>query len=579
MDERATHRRGGAWSVAALLRPHAGRVAGVVGLQIVLAFANMALPFCLKLLIDDVLPGPSGPGRPGLIWIILPGLALVYVFRNVVFYASRILAVRIGEDVCAWLRRRLFDHLQEMSLSFHRSSRMGEISSRLMDDTQEIRLFIADKLPKLILSMVLLVTLLVVIYSVNWILAIVSSLVLPLHFLAYRYFIGSIRYSHGRAQEKLAVAHGSLLEHILGAEVVKSFSAEERESARFSRTIADAQRSSIRTRQYHFGQKVVADLLIGVGIVVLLGLGAWHVIEGVMTTGDFLMFFGYVMMLYPAVQEVLSGSSHLTRAGASTDRVFDLLHVEGRELGVREPKSQGPPAMRGDIVFDNVHFAHDDSREILRGLSFEIRAGEHVAFIGPSGVGKTTLAGLIPAFHFASAGRILIDGRDVTEWRLSELRRAIGIAFQEVFLFDTSILENVLYGRYEATVQEIIEACKVTGAHDFIDKLPVGYGATPNELGGKFSRGEKQRITLARALLNDPRILILDEATASLDPRAGAAVMQRVLDVMHGRTVIMITHDPELAQLADRIITLGEGGVVVDDRPTGRMADGVAGAP
>lgn len=171
------------------------------------------------------------------------------------------------------------------------------------------------------------------------------------------------------------------------------------------------------------------------------------------------------------------------------------------------------------------------------------------------------MAGLIPRFHAPNTGRVLVDGIDVVDWPLRDLRQAVGIAFQEVFLFNSSIFENLLYARYTATVDEIIDACKITGAHDFIEKIPVGYGVRPSELGGRFSRGEKQRITLARALVKDPRILILDEATASLDAESGAEIIRRTFKAMKGRTVIMITHDPLLAKLADRVITIRKGRV------------------
>ncbi|MBT8484554.1 MAG: ABC transporter ATP-binding protein [Phycisphaerales bacterium] len=563
--ERATTTPSRRWTLPRLLRPHRGALIVVVLLLALLACANMALPFCLKILVDDVFPGADAGGRWELIWYILPGLAVIYVLRNALFFASRLLSATAGEDVCFRMRSRLYEHLQQMSFSFYQSRQVGNLGSRVMDDTQTILMFIQQRLPALILNGIMLCVLLTVLFVVNWQLAIVSSLVLPLHFLTYRHFLGPIKQSHATAQDTLATAYGSLIERLLGMEVVKSFVAEKRECATFDSTIASAKRSFLRSHKYLFAQKVAADLLIGIATIGLLGFGAWHVTVGVMTTGDFFMFFGYVMMLYPTVLETLSGSGHLTRARASIDRVAEIAGTHASDAGVFDTTAAAPVSVvRGAIVFEDVHFAYAGADPVLAGVSLEIDPGERVAIIGPSGAGKTTLASMIPRFNDPTSGRVLVDGVDVARWPVGPLRTAIGIAFQEVFLFNRSILENVLYGRYDATVEEIIDACKLTGAHEFIDRLPVGYGSTPNELGGRFSRGERQRLTLARALIKNPQVLILDEATASLDASASADVLERVFDRMQGRTVLVITHDQELARLADRVVTIDRGVVTSD---------------
>lgn len=379
-------RRVDRWRLARLLRPHLIWLIAVVVLLGLLALANMALPFCLKVLVDDVFPGSKGPGRWDLLGYILTGLAIIYVLRNILFFTTRMIAVRIGADVCFLLRSRLFEHLQQMSLSFYKANQIGKLSSRLMDDTHKLLLFVQDKLPTMVLNLLMLVILLAIMYLVDWKLAIVSTLVLPFHFLTYRYFMKPIKQSHAQAQQSVAAVHGSLVERFLGMEVVKSFAAERQEHAHFKRVIADTRYSDVAAKRYHFAQKVAADLLIGVGMVSLLGFGAWHVIERVMTTGEFFMFFGYVMMLYPAVLEVLSGSSHLTSAGVSVDRVFEVLEERRTDVGVLESDPTQPcREVRGEIEFQNVHFAYDDETEVLCGLSFKIQPGEHVAVTGPSG--------------------------------------------------------------------------------------------------------------------------------------------------------------------------------------------------
>ncbi|MFG0331110.1 MAG: ABC transporter transmembrane domain-containing protein [Phycisphaerales bacterium] len=553
-----------------LLRPYMGKLLLVIVLLSLLAITNMALPYAIKLLIDDVFPSqPGGDGRWGLLWLILPGLALIYVVRNALFYASRMHSVRISEDLCFSLRKRLFEHLQQLSLRFYRSNQPGKVSSRVMDDTYKIQSFIQEKLPTLMLSLLMFQVLLVVLYAVSVRLAFASTIVLPLHFATYRYFKLSIKRSHSEAQENLASAYGSVVEKFLGIEVVKGFAAERRESATFHEALDASRQSQIKTSRFQFGQKVVADLLIGLGTVFLFGFGAREVMQNRMTAGEFFMFFGYVGMLYPSVLEVLSGLAHLSKTTASVDRVFEMLDEPAREHAVHSDAPEDAAEFKGEIAFSGVSFAHDDSKRVLRDLSLEIPAGQHVAITGPSGSGKTTLISLIPRFIEADEGGVLVDGREVREHHIRALRNAVGIAFQDVFLFNASIEENLRYARPDATPEEILEVARLTGAHEFVKRLPDGYRTRIGAAGAELSRGEKQRLTLARALLKNPRILILDEATASIDSQSARSIIQSIFERMQGRTVIMVTHETDLLDLAERVVTIAQGKVTYDGDPIG----------
>jgi subfamily B ATP-binding cassette protein MsbA len=267
LDDR---KQSGFWRGIQLLRPYSGWLTLVVGLLFVLTFVDMAAPYFLKLLIDDVFPqGPDG-GNTRLLWIILPGMVLIYVLRNVLFYTSRMRSLRISEDLCFDLRKRLFEHLQRLSLSFYRTNQPGRISARLMDDTFKIQSFIQDKLPTLLRYLLEFQILLIILYIMNWHLAIASTILLPLHLVTSQYFRGSIRRSHSEAQESLAQAHGNIVEKFLGIEVVKGFGAEERESKTFRKAINASRQNQIRSHRFHFTQKVVADLLVGLGTVILL---------------------------------------------------------------------------------------------------------------------------------------------------------------------------------------------------------------------------------------------------------------------------------------------------------------------
>lgn len=548
------------------LRPHSRSLVLVIGMLCALAFVDMLAPWFLKILVDEVfVPGADG-GDWNLLWLVLPGMGLVYVSRNTLFFASRMRSARVGEDVAFSMRRRLFDHLQRLSLGFYRANRAGKVSARLMDDTFRIQSFIQEKLPTLVRYLIELHVLLVIIYLVNWRLAIVSTIVLPLHLWTWHRFRGPIRRTSSEAQENLATAHGNIVEVFLGMEVVKGFGAEERESRTFNDAIDASRRSTLRSQRFHFAQKVVADLLVGVGTVLLLGYGAWEVRQGRMTGGAFFMYFWYMRMLYPAVIEVIGGAAHLSRTSASVDRVFEML----REPHEHRAASGLADAVEGAIELDGICVTMD-GKEVLHDISLTIEPGERVAIVGPSGAGKSTLLNLLPRLVEPTAGTLRVAGRDAGTYDPRSLRTLFGIAFQDVFMFDSSVRENLRYARPLASEEDLVAACRLTGAHDFIEALPGGYDARIGANGCTLSRGQLQRLAIARAIVRDPRILLLDEAVASIDPVTAHAIIARILHRYPDRTVIVVTHDPGIQSLLDRRIVLDHGRVVHDrsDRDQG----------
>ena len=442
----------------------------VVGLLILLALTDLAPPFAIKLLIDDVFSdsdlAQSFGGNWRLLGLILTGLFASYIVRNALFYSSRMLSLRTSEDICFSLRKQLFDHLQQLNLKFYRSNQPGRVGARVMDDTYKIQAFIQDKFPLLLLNLLKFQILIVVICVMNLKLALAAIIILPLQFITYRVFRTPIKASHGEAQENLSLAYGSVVEKFLGIEVVKGFSAEARESATFRRAIDDSRKSQIKSQRYHFAQKVAADLLVGMGTILLLAYGAFEVIKGHMKGGEFMMFFGYVMMLYPSVLEIISGVGHSTKATASISRVYDMLHEPTHDAGVLGTTTQDGLVhkIEGDIVFDQVSFAYEDAADVLRDISFVIREGERVAITGPSGSGKSTTINLLPRFITPTEGTITIGGMDTSQVPLGDIRSAIGIAFQEVFLFNATIFENLRYARESATMEDVQRVSQLTGA-------------------------------------------------------------------------------------------------------------------
>jgi ABC-type multidrug transport system fused ATPase/permease subunit/Flp pilus assembly secretin CpaC len=545
----------------------------VVVLVGILALADMVLPWALALLVDDVFPAlADGNGGWELLTIILASLCAIYVMRNVLFFISRMISVRVSEHVCFDLRQRLFDHMQQLGMDFYKANRPGKISSRVMDDTFRIQTFIQDKLPTLIRYIIEFQILLILLYVVNWKLALASTIVLPLHLWTYKKFYLPIRDSHHRAQEHLAEAHGNLVETFMGAQVVKGFSAEKRESDSFLQTIRAGREDQIKTKRFQFAQKVVADLIVGAGTVLLLGYGAWEVYAGSMTIGVFLMFFWYVRMLYPAVLEIISGTGHFSQTSASVDRVLEMLDEPIDNIAYDMRTRSQTIQLVGPIEFSDVSFSFDKNTPVLNNINLCIDAGEHVAITGPSGGGKSTLISLMPRFNDPSNGTIKIGGHDIKDMRLQDIRGMFGIAFQDAFLFNSTIVDNLRYAKPSASTKEIVDCCILTGAHDVIEQLPNGYNTRIGDYGIELSHGQKHRINLARALVRNPQTLIIDEITASIEETAAKRIIKEVLEHMSGRTVIIVTHDSAILELVQRVVTLDKKTIMNDQyRDTSNM--------
>jgi len=544
-----------------LLKPMWLSVAGAIFSLILLTGVNMTTPMLVGTVFSRVFPERNWP----LLWMILGGMALLFLLRNLLFYHSKCAAVRVGEEVCFNLRTQLFEQLQQKSLLFTRKQNPGKLSSKVMNDSLKIQEFIQGVLPKCLQAALLFTGLMVMIYVLNWQLALASTFVLPLHVLTYRYFGARIKKASRRSRESIDFAAGNIVESLVGVEVVKGFRGEERESLAFQEAIASSRHSQIESLRYVALQKVCADVLVGAGMLALIGFGASQVIgkpEAVaMPAGDFIAFFWYIRLLYPTVIELMSSGGKLAGAHASLESAFEMLG----DASSSGNKPTAKPTLRGDIEFEDVSFSFEPSAEggadVIKKISFFVKNGTVCAITGPSGAGKTTVVSMLPLLIAPEHGAIRIDGHDTRTIDLAYLRESIGVVFQECFLFNTTVLENLRYARPGAPPRQIIEVCKQTGADHFIQQLPRGYDSIIGENGITLSRGQKQLITLTRAMIKNPEILILDEATASLDPSLESYVIPTILELMKGRTTLMITHNSKLLEHADCELVLDDGQV------------------
>jgi subfamily B ATP-binding cassette protein MsbA len=503
-----------------------------------------------------------------LLGALLMGLLGLYLLRNVLYFYSKYSTVSVGEDLSFTLRKHLFERLQQMKLQYYRDNKPGQLSSRVMNDSFVVQQFMQDQVPKLLQSSLLFLGVGTAMYVMNWQLALASTIVLPLHLLTFRYFHGPIKRASRSASESTADATGNLIEKFLGIEVVKSFTAEARENEAFQQAIDRSRQNQLRGQKFQVGQKVMADLLIGIGMIGLLGFGAYQVMAEGMPHGNLVAFFWYVKMLYPTVTELMNSIARVPRAGASVDRIAEVLDSEGDE---RNDEPALRPDLKGRLTFENIWFRYAaDDHWVLEDIHVTIEPGEVCAIVGPSGSGKSTLVHTVPRFIDPTHGRLLVDGFDARLIDLTYLRQQIGFAFQECFLFNSTILENLRYAWPEASLSTIEDVAMRTGAHNFIEKLPQGYDTIVGEKGVSLSRGQKQLITLTRAMLKNPRILVLDEATASVDEQHEAQVVANIRQFMQGKTTLIITHRPELLQHADRVIELREGRMIASGPPTAR---------
>lgn len=539
------------------LRPHAGLIFFILLTIVLLSGVNICLPLLIKAIIN---PGFKDGNGVLLIWL-LSAMAAVYLARNLLFFISRYWSVKISEGLAFDLRRTLFEHIQGLGLDFHHKVKPGRLTGRLMGDVANVHEFFRDSLGTAGADALTVVLLLVVMFVTNWQLALFASAVLPLQVWSYYRMRAVIKRSSKAASEQMSVVHGDLVESFSAAEVVKSFGQEGHEADVFRESMEKTRKAQISQRVLHVRQKIVADLLVGLGYLLVLGYVSYLVLSGTVNwaefSGVFVMFLMCLGLMYPRMAGIISEAAKFQRCLASLERVYVIL--DSRPA----PKQSEPAAdikrLRGEIEFRNVCFSYDtNDKVVLHDISFRVPAGQTLAIAGPSGGGKSTLVNLLLRMFDPTSGEVLIDGVNYQHIRPDVLRRDVGVAFQECFLFNRSILENIRYARPSASQEEIETAAKSAHAHEFISRLPQGYETVVGDGGAILSRGEMQRIGLTRALLKEPRILILDEATSSVDSESERAILEAIEPIMKDRTTLMITHKQELIDKTEHLLVLGD---------------------
>jgi ATP-binding cassette, subfamily B, bacterial len=557
-----------------LARPHLGAVSLGLGLTFLSTAAGLIPPYLTMPLVDRVLvPGAQGHLRAQLdhaytdVAFYLGALAAAAVLAWLLAWAQGAVLAAVTERMAADLRNRSFAHLQRLGLQYFGGKRTGDLVARISSDTDHLCAFLSDTLIDFITDVLMIVSTSAVLLTLDPLLAFAAVASFPLIAWLIVHIRGTLTHGFLRGGRAWSAMTSILADAIPGIRVVKAFSQEQREIARFERAnqrIVDVNNRINRLWTFFWP---LVQLLNQMGLLVVWAVGAWQVLHGRVTVGVLTAFIAYISRFYTRVESMSRMLTATEKASAGAQRLFEILDRAPTELEPKHPVSQ--PEIRGEVAFEHVSFRHG-SRLVLDDVSFRVEPGRMVGIVGHTGSGKSTVANLVCRFYDVSSGAVLVDGVDVRRLSVEEHRRHIGIVLQEPFLFFGTLGENVAYGVPGASPERIIHAARAARAHDFVLKLVEGYDALVGERGQSLSGGERQRIAIARAILIDPRILILDEATSAVDVRTERQI-QRALDaVVAGRTTIAIAHRLSTLRKADFIVVLRDG-EVVEQGPPGEL--------
>ena len=558
--------------VLAFVTPHWRRLALVLALGLVSTLLGLAQPYITKLLIDEALLSRD---MSALVTVaVLMVVVTVLGFALNIFSSYRYTAA--SADILFDMRLAVFGHLQRLSPRFFARTRLGEIVSRINNDISEVQRVAADTVLSAINNAIFLAGSVTIMLLLNWKLFLVSVALVPVSVLALRRYRARLADRVQQVRERSAGIGSFLIENLMGMRVVAAMNAEHREAERFREKNREFVRALLSMQLTSFLAGALPGTVLTLSTALVFLYGGKLVIEGALSVGSLVAFMAYHMRLLSPVQNLMGLYTSIATARVSLARVFEILDAP---VDVEDdPRAAPLGAIKGDIEFCGVRFSHDRESAVLDSVSFLIPAGSFCAIVGSSGVGKSTVADLLLRFYDPESGAIRLDGRDLRDIRLADLRREVVLVEQSAFLFNATIAENIRYGRVDATEGEIREAARAASIDSFIRGLPLGYDTEVGERGQTLSAGERQRIALARALLRNPAVIVLDEPTASLDPATEQQIATELYSAMAGRTLIIISHRPSLVRMADQVVVIQDGRIVEAGPPAELFARGVTSA-
>lgn len=518
----------------------------------------LIFPWIFKDVIDHLL-SPSSYDASKLHTTMLSMIGLYFVWAVVTYFRSYY-ADQAGQRLVFDLRNELYVHLQRMSLSFYEKRQVGSVASRLLGDIAVAHNFVGAAFTNTVMDASALFLIAFLLFRMNWQLALVSISILPFYVMLNKYFKAKMKKTSKLAHQKMEEISGNVHEKLGGISIIQSYTREKAEEKHFFQDNREYLFYQLKHIQHHATAQSIIGYLTSVAPVLVVWFGAIQVIHGRLTVGELAAFYAYLGMFYNPLNRLTELNILLANSQSAMERIFEVFNTSPEITDGATAKDFA--VAKGEIRFTHVYFGYERSKAVLKDINLHIPAGCTVALVGPSGAGKSTFVKLIPRFYDVSSGKITIDGRDTQDFKLGCLRRHIATVPQEPILFSGTVYENILFGKQNASEKEVQSAAISANAHDFICKLPKGYETEIGEGGLKLSGGQRQRIALARAFLKDAPILILDEATSSLDSKTENMIQEALKRLMQGRTTIIIAHRLSTIQSADSIVVFHNGEIV-----------------
>jgi len=556
-----------------LLRPHWPTLVVAFAAIIFEGAADLLEPWPIKIVLDYVIGSKQPPewgarlitSNFGTDKLAMLNLAVVTVIAVAVVgavstYTEKYLTTKVGQEVMCDLRRAVYHHIQRLSLSFHDRSRVGDLISRVTVDIDAIQDFISTALLGIVVDTLKLAGMVALMFYLNWRFTLIALLVAPILFVEVYSLTRRIKQAARELRKKESEIVSVVEESLSSIRVVKAFAREDYEEKRLDRESRASMEIALRARSIKARLSPVVEIIVAIGTAIVMWYGARLALAGELTTGELVVFLLYLGKLYKPMRDLSKMADVVSKAMVGAERIKEVIQTERdvRNLPGARPSSK----FKGEVTFDRSTFGYQDERPILKVVSLTIKPGQLVALVGPTGGGKSTLAGLIPRFYDPQSGQVKIDGVDVRGFTLKSLRQQISFVLQETLLFHAPVWQNIAYGKTEATRDEIINAAKLANADEFIEKMPQGYDTMIGERGVTLSGGQRQRIAIARAIIRNSPILILDEPSSGLDAASEDLVFEALNRLTRNKTTIVIAHRLTTVRKADIIFVLQDGVVV-----------------